>query len=340
MSEVINKNVSYSKKDLQSSTSIKWCPGCGDYSVYNAVINAFTQLNTLRENFLVVSGIGCSSRFPYYCQTYGFHTIHGRAPTVAMGAKLTNPDLSVWIVTGDGDGLSIGGNHFMHIVRRNPDIKILLFNNEIYGLTKGQFSPTSKVGLKTKTSPMGSIERPINALHLAFTMGATFIARVVATDVKHMQKVIVEAGRHKGIAVIEIFTNCIIFNDDTFYPFEAKSIRNDNIIFMENEQPLIYGKNNDKGLTLKDLSIKKVNIDDVDNKNILTHNTDGDNSTMQYLLLQLEYPNFPLPVGIFRKTEESTFDDTLRSHEKIAKENAKIKTLKDLMYSGDIWTVK
>jgi 2-oxoglutarate ferredoxin oxidoreductase subunit beta len=183
-------NITYNKKDFQSATSLKWCPGCGDYSIYNAVINAFTKLNVARENFLIVSGIGCSSRFPYYCETYGFHTIHGRAPTIAMGAKLTNPGLSIWIVTGDGDSLSIGGNHFIHILRKNPDIKILLFNNEIYGLTKGQFSPTSQTGLKTKTSPLGSIEKPLNIWALAVAINATFIARAVATDTKHMQKII------------------------------------------------------------------------------------------------------------------------------------------------------
>jgi len=340
MSEKVINTIKYDKKDLQSSVTIKWCPGCGDYSVYNAVINAFTKLNILRENFLIVSGIGCSSRFPYYCQAYGFHSIHGRAPTVAMGAKITNPNLSVWIVTGDGDALSIGGNHFIHIIRRNPDIKILLFNNEIYGLTKGQFSPTSKPGLVTKTSPMGSIESPINALKLSLTMGATFIARVIATDVKHMQNVIIEAGKHKGIAVIEIFTNCIIFNDDTFYPFEAKSIRNDNIVFLEQDSPITYGKNNDKALFLDGISIKKDNINNIKKENILIHNTSDNSSTLQHLLLELSYPDYPLPVGIVRKVNKPTFEDTLVEHASRAKDKSKIKKIEDLMYSGDIWTVK
>jgi len=257
-----------------------------------------------------------------------------------MGAKLVNPKLSVWIVTGDGDSLSIGGNHFIHIMRRNPDIKILLFNNEIYGLTKGQFSPTSKTGLKTKTSPLGSIERPINALQLALTMGATFIARVIATDVKHMQNIIVEAGHHKGVAVIEIYTNCIIFNDDTFYPFEAKSIRNDNIIFLENGKPLTYGKENNKALCLSQNSIKKVNLSEENRENIALHDPNSDETAVQRLLLDLKYPDFPLPVGIIRQTRLQTFEETLNIHEEQAKSTAKIKTIDDLMYSGDTWTIK
>jgi 2-oxoglutarate ferredoxin oxidoreductase subunit beta len=333
-----NVTVRYKKKDFQSDTSIKWCPGCGDYSIYNAVVNAFTKLNILRENFLVVSGIGCSSRFPYYCQTYGFHTLHGRAPTIAMGAKIVNPELSVWIVTGDGDALSIGGNHFIHIIRKNPDIKILLFNNEIYGLTKGQPSPTSKTGIVTKSSPTGSIDSPINPIPLALIMGATFLARVVATDTKHMQNVIVEAGKHKGIAVVEILTNCIIFNDDAFYPFETKSIRNDNIIFLENNQPLIYGKNHDKGLSLKNMNI--VSTNDIDNKDLLiTHNTNDQHYTLQFLLANLQHPDFPLPIGIFRQIQSLTYNESLELHKNKAIARAKIKTIYELVNSGDTWTV-
>jgi 2-oxoglutarate ferredoxin oxidoreductase subunit beta len=216
----------------------------------------------------------------------------------------------------------------------------MLFNNEIYGLTKGQFSPTSKTGLKTKTSPMGSIERPINALKLALTMGATFIARVIATDVKHMQNVIVEAGNHKGVAVIEIYTNCIIFNDDTFYPFEAKSIRNDNIIFLEKGKPLIYGKENDKALCLSQNGVKKVSLSEENRESIALHNPNSDETIIQSLLLNLKYPDFPLPVGIVRQVNVQTFEETLKIHEDKAKSTAKIKTINDLMYSGDTWTIK
>jgi len=336
-----NTLIQYNKKDFQSSTSIKWCPGCGDYSIYNAVINAFTRLNTLRENFLVVSGIGCSSRFPYYCQTYGFHTIHGRAPTIAMGAKTINDKLSVWVVTGDGDALSIGGNHFIHIVRKNPDIKIMLFNNEIYGLTKGQFSPTSKVGLKTKTSPFGSIESPINALALALVMGATFIARGVATDTKHLQELIVKAGLHRGIAIIEIFTNCIIFNDDTFYPFEAKSVRNDNIIFLNHESPMLFGKSSQKGLFLDGLEIVVKDIDEENRENVLLHSVEKSmrNTMVQFALCSLKYPNFPLPVGIIKQTSQTTFHDTLQEHKEQAIKSSKIRNMHDLLNSGDTWVV-
>lgn len=333
-------SIKYNKKDFQSSTSIKWCPGCGDYSIYNAVINAFTKLNTLRENFLVVSGIGCSSRFPYYCQTYGFHTIHGRATTVAMGARIINPNLSIWVVTGDGDSLSIGGNHFIHVMRKNPDIKIMLFNNQIYGLTKGQYSPTSIKGIKTKTSPFGSVETPLNAISLAVVVGASFIARAVAVDTKHLQSVIIEAGKHKGLAIIEILTNCIIFNDNAFHPFEAKSIRNDNIVFLENGKALTYGKENDKALALKGLNIETVNVSDDNKDSVLVHNTDKDNYTLHFLLANLTYPEFPLPVGILKRTREVTFNESLEAHEELARKNAKINNLHDLVNSGDTWVVE
>jgi len=335
-----NLSIKYNKKDFQSSTSLKWCPGCGDYSIYNAVINAFTKLNTLRENFLIVSGIGCSSRFPYYCQTYGFHTIHGRATTVAMGARIVNPDLSIWVVTGDGDSLSIGGNHFIHIMRKNPDIKIMLFNNQIYGLTKGQYSPTSHKGLKTKTSPFGSVETPLNPLSLAVVVGATFIARAVAVDTKHLQSIIIEAGKHKGLAIIEILTNCIIFNNNAFHPFEAKSIRNDNIIFLENDKPLIYGKENNKGLYLDNLNISIADINEENKDLILKHNTDKNSYTLHFLLANLTYPEFPLPVGILKRTNQVTFNETIDEHEKLARNSAKIKTLDDLVNSGDTWIVE
>jgi len=335
-----NLSIKYNKKDFQSSTSIKWCPGCGDYSIYNAVINAFTKLNTLREDFLIVSGIGCSSRFPYYCHTYGFHTIHGRATTVAMGARIINPNLSIWVVTGDGDSLSIGGNHFIHIMRRNPDIKIMLFNNQIYGLTKGQFSPTSHQGIKTKTSPFGSVEKPLNALSLAVVVGASFIARAVAVDTKHLQNVIIEAGKHKGLAIIEILTNCIIFNNNAFHPFEAKSIRNDNIVFMENGKPLIYGKENNRGLVLRGLSLEAVNINDDNKESVIKHNTSKENYTLHFLLAGLTYPEFPLPIGIMKTSREVTYNEAINAHQTLAEKNAKIKTLYDLVNSGDTWLVE
>jgi len=332
-------SITYSKKDFQSNTSIKWCPGCGDYSIYNAVINAFTKLNTLRENFLIVSGIGCSSRFPYYCETYGFHTLHGRAPTIAMGAKLANSNLSVWIVTGDGDALSIGGNHFIHILRKNPDINILLFNNEIYGLTKGQYSPTSKIGIKTKTTPMGSVEEPINPMLLALAMGATFIARAIATDTKYMQNVIIKAGEHRGIALVEIMTNCIIFNDNAFHPFEAKSIRFNNVIFLENAKPLIYGKENNMGLILKELSIEIIKISNANAQGILHHNTNKESTALQFLLANLNFPQYPLPIGILRQISRPVFHDVLLVHKNQAIKNQKIKNIEDLVNSGDTWII-
>src|SRR2546421_9849310 len=238
------------KKDFMSNQEVRWCPGCGDYAILNNVQNVMLELGIPREKIVFVSGIGCSSRFPYYMNTYGFHSIHGRAPAIATGIKAANPDLSVWVITGDGDALSIGGNHFMHVIRRNLDINYILFNNRIYGLTKGQYSPTSEFGKKTKSTPMGVIDYPVNPLSLAIASEATFVARSFDIDVKHLGAMVDAGARHKGISFIEVYQNCNIFNDHAFDYFAERSVRSDNVLYLEDGKPRIFGKNRDKGIRM------------------------------------------------------------------------------------------
>ncbi|HEY7162625.1 MAG TPA: 2-oxoacid:ferredoxin oxidoreductase subunit beta, partial [Acidobacteriota bacterium] len=248
------------RKDFESDQEVRWCPGCGDYSILAQTQKVLPELNVPREKFVFVSGIGCSSRFPYYVNTYGFHSIHGRAPAIATGVKASRPDLFVWVVTGDGDGLSIGGNHLVHCMRRNVDLKIILFNNRIYGLTKGQYSPTSEFGKKTKSTPMGSIDYPVNPIHLAIAAEATFVARSFDIDTKHMQDTLVRAAKHKGTAFVEVFQNCNIFNDGAFKGFTDKDVRDDRVIYVQHGKPLVYGKNHDKGLRLNGTNLEVVQL--------------------------------------------------------------------------------
>ncbi|BAV94389.1 2-oxoacid:ferredoxin oxidoreductase subunit beta [Ichthyobacterium seriolicida] len=249
------------RKDFISDVSVKWCPGCGDYSILKQMQSVLPDLGLKKENIVFVSGIGCSSRFPYYMNTYGLHGIHGRATAISTGLKIANPDLSVWIITGDGDSLSIGTNHLIHLFRRNLDVNILLFNNEIYGLTKGQYSPTSRVGLKTKSSPLGTIEKPFNPISLALGSGSTFIARGIDKDPKKLKELFKQSHLHKGTSFLEIYQNCIIFNDGAFDKFTDREQKNDSIIFLEHGQPLLFGKGGDKGIILDGLSPKIVELD-------------------------------------------------------------------------------
>src|SRR5207237_4039945 len=248
------------KKDFQTDQEVRWCPGCGDYAILSAVQSVFPELGIRRENFVVVSGIGCSSRFPYYMNTYGFHSIHGRAPTFATGLKVARPDLQVWVITGDGDGLSIGGNHLIHAIRRNVDLKIILFNNEIYGLTKGQYSPTSRLGTRTKSSPMGSIDNPLRPLSLAIGAEATFVARTVDVDIHHLTEILKRAAAHRGTAFIEIYQNCKIFNDAVFEYATDKTIKAENTLYLEHGKPLIFGKDRNKGIRLHVLNPEVVTL--------------------------------------------------------------------------------
>jgi len=330
----------YTKKDFVSNQDIRWCSGCGDYHIHNALTSTWSKLGIPKENFAVISGIGCSSRFPYYSDTFGFHTIHGRAPTVAIGAKLANPELSVWVITGDGDGMSIGGNHLIHAIRRNPDINIILFNNEIYGLTKGQTSPTSRTGIKTKSSPLGSIDTPIEPLTLAVTAGATFIARVVDTNLPMMREIFAESAVHKGVSFIEAYTNCVIFNDGAFAAAESRLERKDATVELKHGEPLIFGKNSDKGIILDGFNPKVVTIgeNDVKKEDILVHDETSTNPAYVYMLATMKGPDLPIPVGVLRRVEKPTYESLVHQQEKEAAK-AKGKDLSGLLLSSDSWSV-
>jgi 2-oxoglutarate ferredoxin oxidoreductase subunit beta len=323
------------KKDFKSDQEVRWCPGCGDYAILNTVQGIMAGLGLPREKLCFVSGIGCSSRFPYYMNTYGFHSIHGRAPAIATGVKTANPDLSVWIVTGDGDGLSIGGNHMAHVLRRNLDVKVLLFNNEIYGLTKGQYSPTSPVGLRTKTSPMGSVDRPFNPISFALGCGATFVARTIDTHLKHMEGVLKAAAAHKGAAFVEIYQNCVIFNDGAFDDVAEKTIRDERTVDLRPGQPMVYGKALDKGLALRGFEIESVPADQAD-----VWKTDVHSAGPAFVLSQLDSaPDHPRPIGIFRDIKGPTYEQGVHAQIDAAVARKGEGSLESLIYSGDMWTV-
>ena len=328
-------------KDMASDQEVRWCPGCGDYSILAQMKKALATLGIPREKFAFVSGIGCSSRFPYYMNTYGFHTIHGRAPTFATGLRLARPDLQVWVVTGDGDGLSIGGNHLLHALRRNIDIKILLFNNEIYGLTKGQYSPTSRLGTKTKTSPQGSFDSPIRPLTLALAAEATFVARTIDVDVQHLTMTLQRAAAHKGSAFVEIYQNCKIFNDGVFEYTTDRSVKADNALFLEHGKPMIFGKDRNKGIRLNGVNPEIVEIGkDCAIDDLLIHDEKAETPTLAYLLSRFVYPQFPECMGVYRSVQKPTYEDQLQ--EQIdAQVKAKGKgDLEKLFKNDDLWTVE
>jgi len=328
---------SLTKKDFTPDVEPRWCPGCGDYAILNTIQKVFPELGVPRENFVVVSGIGCSSRFPYYMNTYGFHTLHGRAPTVATGVKAANPDLSVWMVTGDGDGLSIGGNHLMHMMRRNPDIKILLFNNRIYGLTKGQYSPTSEPGLVTKSSPLGSFEEPINPLALSIASQASFVARTMDNNPKHMTEVFKAAAAHKGTAMIEIFQNCVIFNNKTFEPVYGRENRGQQVLFMKDGEPLTFGKDGEQGIVFDGT---KPRIVDSEEGTPAIHREGSDDHALAYAMAGMSYPDFPTPMGIFRRLERPTFEGGLHHQVQHATEKKGEGELEALIRGNDFWEVQ
>jgi len=328
-------------KDFVSDQEVRWCPGCGDYTILRAMQKALPSLEKNKEDFVFISGIGCSSRFPYYMNTYGFHSIHGRAPAFATGIKLANPDLSVWQITGDGDALAIGGNHFIHALRRNIDINILLFNNEIYGLTKGQFSPTSKKGIKTKSNPHGTTDEPFSPSDLAIGAQCSFFARVVDTDPKLMQKIFIESEKHRGTALVEILQNCVIFNDKTFASITKKDVKNDAQLILEHGKPMIYGANGDKGIKLNGLKLEPVTIgkNGITEKDILIHDAKEDDPTLHAMLARMRPPNFPAALGVIRSVNRPTFNDSIILQIEGEKENAKFKNVDALLQSGDTWEV-
>jgi 2-oxoglutarate ferredoxin oxidoreductase subunit beta len=329
------------KKSFVTDQEVRWCPGCGDYAILSAVQGVFPELGIARENFVVVSGIGCSSRFPYYMNTFGFHSIHGRAPAVATGIKIANPDLSVWIATGDGDALSIGGNHIIHLMRRNVDIKVMLFNNRIYGLTKGQYSPTSEIGKRTKSTPYGSVDRPFNPISVAIGSGATFVARSVDVYASHLKEVLFRAAGHKGTAFIEIFQNCNIFNDGAFEAYREKDQRDDNLLHLKHGEPLIFGKAKDKGIRMAGPFAPEVVPlgSGVTEKDLVVHDEKAP-VAYAFMLAQMEAPSFPVPVGVFRQAEASVYDAAMR--DQLAQVTAKKGPgdLAALIYGGETWEVR
>jgi len=326
-----------SRKDFQSDQTVRWCPGCGDYAILAGIQKLLPQLGMPRENFVFVGGIGCAARFPYYMNTFGFHTIHGRAPGFATGIKVTQPDLSVWVISGDGDALSIGGNHLIHAMRRNIGIKILLFNNRIYGLTKGQYSPTSLVGSKTKSTPVGSIDYPLHPISLAVGAECSFIARAVDRDQKHMAEVLDAAARHEGTAFIEIIQNCIVFNDGAWHQYTEKGLKEQNVLYLEDGQPLVFGSEDDrKGVKLHDFKTDVVASDDQD---LTVHRVDDEEGAYVHMLSRMEADGGPLPLGIFRNIDRPPYERMVGEQVASAKEKG-VGSVDDLLASGDTWVHK
>lgn len=325
--------------DFASDQEIRWCPGCGDYSILMQTKKVCAKLGMDRSKLVFVSGIGCSSRFPYYMNTYGFHSIHGRAPTLATGLKLARPDLTLFMVTGDGDALSIGGNHFMHIIRRNVDVKILLFNNRIYGLTKGQYSPTSELGKKTKSTPMGSPDNPIRPISIAIAAEATFAARAIDIDVKHLEYVLERAAKHVGTSFVEIYQNCNIFNDGAYDYATEKETKSDTTLYLEHGKPLVFGKNRDKGIRLHGVSTEIVDLANVKHDDLLIHDEKAADPSLAFLLSRMRQPEFPEPLGVFRDVEQPRYGALVR--QQIAEAKAKLGEgdIQKLLTGSETWTV-
>ncbi len=332
--------VNLTPKQFGSDQDVRWCPGCGDFSILSQVKKALAATGAKRENTVFVSGIGCSSRFPYYMSTYGFHSIHGRAAAIATGVKAADPELNVWVVTGDGDGLSIGGNHLLHAVRRNLDINILLFNNRIYGLTKGQYSPTSPYGKKTKSSPHGAVDFPLHPLSVAIGAEATFVARALDVNVKHLEYVLERATQHKGISFVEIYQNCVIFNDSAFEYASGKDTKDDQTLYLEHNRPLVFGKDKKKGIRLNGMDPEIVDLGDgVTEDDLLFHNERQAEPSLAYLLSRMRYPEFPEPMGVFRCVERPTYEDMMMDQISAAREKQGVGTLKSLFEEGETWEV-
>ena len=332
----MNAPIKLGRKDLMSDQEVRWCPGCGDYAILKSVQSALAGLGVAKENLVVISGIGCAARFPYYMDTYGFHSIHGRAPAFATGAKMANPDLSVWVVGGDGDMMSIGGNHLIHALRRNIDLTILLFNNRIYGLTKGQFSPTTGLGIKTKSSPMGSIDPGFNPLSLALGAGATFVARSVDVWGKHLEAIVTAAHQHKGAALIEILQNCIIFNKDVHDDAIGRKTKDEHSVDVKHGEPIVFAGGS-KGIRLNGFTPEVVNTADVDPSELLVH--DETSPALAGLLASFDLPELPVTTGIVRRVAAPTYEVSMNNQVEIAQSGG-VPSLDDLFAQGDTWTVE
>ena len=326
--------------DFASDQDVRWCPGCGDYSILAQMKKVLPELGVPREKIVFVSGIGCSSRFPYYMNTYGMHSIHGRAPTFATGLKATRPDLMVWVITGDGDSLSIGGNHFIHCLRRNLDVNIVLFNNRIYGLTKGQYSPTTTEGQVTKSTPMGSIDHPLSPLSVALAAEATFVARSIDAHVKHLGETLKAAAAHKGTSLVEVYQNCNVFNDGAMAYAQERKQRAENIIELEHGKPLIFGAKGDKGVRLNGNHLEVVNTADVPVDDLLIHDAHDNNPSIQMMLARMRYPEMPEPIGVLRAVEGvATYNDQINEQVTAARAAKGEGDLDQLFRSGDTWDV-
>ncbi len=345
MAEPANKDTGTiakpSRADYKVSQPVKWCAGCGSFAILASVQNALAESGVRKEDVVFVSGIGCSSRFPYYINTYGFHGLHGRGAVIASGIKIANPGLDVWHVTGDGDSMAIGGNHFIHVVRRNIDMNILIFNNKIYGLTKGQYSPTTPRGSVTKTSPDGTIENPFKPGELTMGSQGTFFARVVDTEPKRMKQVFLEASKHRGTSVIEILQNCVIFNNRIHMEISGKDVKDDHQIYLEHGKPMIFGKNRDKGIILERAGLKVVKLgeDGITEKDVLVHDACNPDDTTHYMLVRMTLPDYPVATGVIRSYEAQTYERALQEQMDEARGKSKLKNVQDLLKQNS-WNVK
>ncbi len=335
--------IKYTPKDFRSDQEIRWCPGCGDHGIINSVYMAMAELGYPKESWAVISGIGCSSRFPYYMNTYGFHTIHGRAAAIASGTKCANPNLNILQISGDGDAMAIGGNHFIHAIRRNIDMTILLFNNEIYGLTKGQYSPTTKLGKVTKTSPYGTIEHPFHPAELALGAQGKYFARSIDTNIKLTAEILVSATKHKGTSLVEVLQNCVIYNDGAHALVTDKEHKEDRQIILKHGEPMVFGKNKDKGLILSAkgrLLVVNIGENGITEKDLLVHDAHNPDAYMHWLLANMSAPKYPVALGVIRDVEASCYNEQLEAQIEEVKQSSKIRCMDDLLNSGDTWEVK
>lgn len=326
------------KQDFESDQEVRWCPGCGDYAILASVQKILPELGIKRENTVFISGIGCSSRFPYYLNTYGFHTIHGRAPTIATGLKIARPELSVWVITGDGDGLSIGANHLLHLMRRNVNVTVLLFNNRIYGLTKGQYSPTSEKGKKTKTTPQGSVDEPFSPVQLALAAGCSFVARGIDVDGGGLQWVLKEAAMHQGTSFVEIYQNCNVFNDGAFSEISDRGFRSERTVLLQPGQPVIFGQKEDKGLSFKAGEFEVIDINSPEDRNKVYVHENHDSIAMATKLNELKSPEFPVPLGIFRAIPRPVYEEEMATLAAKAQQSSPV-SLDKLLRSGKTWVI-
>lgn len=328
-------------KDFASDQDIRWCPRCGDYSILAQMKKVLPTLETPRENFVFISGIGCAARFPYYVDVYGMHSIHGRAPAFATGLKVSRPELSVWVISGDGDALSIGGNHLIHAIRRNVDINIILFNNQIYGLTKGQYSPTSPVGKLTKSTPMGSVDTPLKPLSLAISAEATFVARSIDVNIKHLEETLTRAAKHRGTSFVEVYQDCNVFNHKAFDYATDKTTKDDTTLALEHGKPMIFGKDRDRGIRLQGLTPEIVSLGKgISEDDLLFHDEHVEDPSLAFLLSRMTHPEYPEPIGVFREVEKPVYEDAVDAQLALSVENKGAGDLDSLLNAGDTWVVQ